>query len=129
MNLLGIDYGRVYLGLAISREGIPVPLKVVKSKSDTHKLGEIVKICNEENIFKIIIGGGSDKLENHLRGFINKLTEKTGINIVIIDETLTSNQAVEKMIIEGISQKKRKEMEHAYAASLLLNLYLGQENG
>lgn len=129
MNLLGIDYGRVYLGLAISIEGICRPLKVIKSKSDTHKLDEIEKLVRQECILKIVFGKGSGKLENHIRGFVKKLKEKTKIEVILIDETLTSNQALQKMIEEGVSQKKRREMEHAYAALLLLSQYSEQENG
>lgn len=128
MNILGIDYGRVYLGLAISQEGICSPLKVVKSKSDNHKLDEIIKLVKGKNISKIVFGFAQGKLENHIRGFIKKLKEKTKIETILVDETLTSNEALKKMIEEGVPQKKRREMEHAYAACLILNMYL-EENG
>lgn len=124
MHLLGIDYGTVYLGLAIARENLPVALTVVKSKSDDHKIAEIVKICHQEIISKIIIGKGSGKLENHIKDFINKLKEKINLEIIPVDETLSSNEALNQMIKEGVPLKKRKKEEHAFAAALLLSLYL-----
>lgn len=127
MHLLGIDYGRIYLGLAISYGRFPKALTVVKSKSDEHKIAEITRICNQEQITKIIIGKGSGQLANHIRGFTKKLKQKLNLEIIAIDEDLTSNEAVETMIMENVSQKMRKTQEHAYAASLLLKLYLEKE--
>lgn len=124
MKLLGIDYGKVYMGLATTEDELtPTVLKVVKSKSDTHKINEIAKICKEEGINKVVIGNGSGKLENHIRGFIDQLKKNLTAEVVSIDETLTSNQAVEKMIADGVPQKKRSELEHGYAAAILLSLY------
>ncbi|MCL5970560.1 MAG: Holliday junction resolvase RuvX [Patescibacteria group bacterium] len=124
MHLLGIDYGTVYLGLAISRENLPETLAVIKSKSDDHKIAEIVKICREENISKIIIGKGGAKLENRIKGFIKKIKEKITVEIIPVDETLTSSEALDQMIEEGVPRKQRKEKEHSFAAALLLRSYL-----
>lgn len=124
MNILSIDYGRIYLGLAISRQSFSFPLKVIKSKSDQHKIREIVKIIKQEEIAKIILGWQAGKLEAKIKGFANKLEKITKLEVVLIDENLTSKQAVNKMIKEGVSQKKRKFLEHAYAACLILDNYL-----
>lgn len=128
-HLLGIDYGRIYLGLAVSRAGIPFAFKVIKTKSDEHKIKEIVKICREENIEKIIIGKGSGKITSYIEGFINKLKERVDQEIIPIDETLTSSRARESMIVERIPKGKRKYKEHAYAAAVLLSLYLKEKEG
>src|SRR3990172_7531976 len=124
MKLLGIDYGRVYTGIAISDEGAsPQPLIVIKSKSDQHKIDEIARLSQKENIDKIIIGTGSGKLENHIRGFINNLAKAVKKEIVAVDETLTSNLAFESMVNNGLSKKKRRDFEHAYAAAIILKIY------
>lgn len=124
MKLLGIDYGRVYTGIAISVEGAsPQPLIVIKSKSDKHKINEITKLSQKENVDKIIIGSGSGKLEDHIRGFIDNLRRTVKKEIVTVDETLTSNLASELMVDNGISKKKRKELEHAYSAAIILKIY------
>lgn len=116
MNVLGIDYGLVYMGLAISREGLPRPLTVIKSKSDQHKISEIIRICEKEKVDKIVIGAESG-------GFINKLIKVLKIEVVTVDETLTNKIAFESMMMEGIGQKKRKELEHAFAAAVILKIY------
>lgn len=124
MKLLGIDYGTVYTGIAVSdKNASPQPLTVIKSKSDQHKIDEIVRLSKEENIDKIIIGNGSGKLENHIRGFINNLTKAVKKEVVAVDETLTSNFAFESMVNSGLSKKKRKDFEHAYAAAIILKIY------
>lgn len=126
MQLLGIDYGKVYVGLALASADFPSPLKVIQSKSDSHKIDEIKKICLQEKIDKIIIGKGSGQLENHIRGFVKKLQKEINTEIILIDETFTSNRALEEMLSLDISKNKRRELEHAYAAVLLIKSYLNQ---
>lgn len=126
-QLLGIDYGRTFLGLAIIREITPQPLTVIKSKSDNHKIEEVLKICQKENISQIIIGFSFGKLANRITGFVNQLRKKTAIQIDFVDETLSTNQAFTKMIEQQVPQKKRRQLEHAYAAVVLLELFLQQK--
>lgn len=124
MHLLGIDYGRVYLGIAVCKDSLPYPLTVIKSKSDQHKIEGIITICKKEKIDEIIIGQGSNNLSKHIKQFSQKLQQKSKIRVFLIDETLTSNNAVEAMINQGISQKKRRKQEHAFAAVFLLEQYI-----
>ncbi len=130
MNILGVDYGRVNLGVAIAKEGLCFPLTVIKSKSDQHKLDELVKIIQKEDISKIVFGSGGDKLKNHIKSFAQKLAKQVKKEVVLIDETLTNYEAVAGMIKEGIPKQKRKEKEHAYAACAIIKIYLtSQTNG
>lgn len=124
MNLLGIDYGRIYLGMAVVRDKYPQISKVVKSKSDHHKITEISKICFKEDINKIIIGYGSDSFKTDIDNFIELLKKATKHEIVKVEESFTSNLAIEEMIKDQVPRNKRKLLEHAYAAKILLQNYL-----
>ena len=124
--LLGVDYGKVHVGLALSESGLPAPLQSFSTKSDERKLDLIEKSVQDNNIEGIVIGKGSGQLVPHIRGFISKLKKRVTVPVFNIDETLTSNVAVEHMIKHNVSRKKRKTLEHAYAACILLSLYYEQ---
>ena len=97
-NLLGIDFGERYIGLAIKKENLTVPYahKVIdKTKSDLIK--ELKKIINEEGITKIIIGNPIGLSNNVTRmsklvdDFIKTdLSSNFNIPIFKIDERFTS---------------------------------------
>tara|TARA_B100000427_G_scaffold155673_1_gene129395 strand:+ start:113 stop:493 length:381 start_codon:yes stop_codon:yes gene_type:complete len=97
-NLLGIDFGERYIGLAIKKENLTVPYahKVIdKTKSDLIK--ELKIIINEEGITKIIIGNPIGLSNNVTRmsklvdEFIKTdLSSNFNIPIIRIDERFTS---------------------------------------
>lgn len=119
MILLGIDYGRVHVGLALSQTGIPAPLTAFSTKSDERKLEVIKSEIEKNNVDAIVIGEGS--------GFIGKLKKIINIPIYTVDETLTSNEAIPYMIKNNVPLKKRRILEHAYAACILLEHYYEQK--
>ena len=56
-NLLGIDYGERYIGLAIKKDNVPIPYahKIVDIK-EHDIIKEIVNIVTDEKITTIVIG-------------------------------------------------------------------------
>ena len=56
-NLLGIDYGERYIGLAIKKDSTPIPYahKVIDIK-EHDLIKEIVNIVTDEKITTIVIG-------------------------------------------------------------------------
>jgi putative Holliday junction resolvase len=61
---------------------------------------------------------------DEIRWFVRSLVENLAIPVILHDETLTTKEAQEKSIKAGIKRKKRRKMEDAYAASLILQSYL-----
>ena len=122
MKILGIDFGLKKIGLAIS-EGILVrPFGVIH---DPEKfVSEIMKICRKEKIKKIVIGLSGGKMIPKTKAFSQEIFNKTNLPVVFQDETLTTRQAIVKMIEAGKSKKARKEKEDAFAAACILEEYL-----
>ena len=95
-NLLAIDYGERFLGIAIRtlKTTIPIPLKVIDSKKETiYK--SIQQIIKEYDINEIIIGYpiGLNNSENRMTKLVNIFIEeirKFNIPIYKIDERLSS---------------------------------------
>lgn len=121
MRILGIDYGRQKIGLAISEGILAEPLKVIKQDQS---LAEIKKICKDQQVTKIIIGLPESGLVEEIKLFAQKLSAATGLTTTFQDEALTSRSAIVKMIAAGKNKKFRRQKEDAVAAALILESYL-----
>lgn len=124
MKLLGIDYGKAKVGLAVAEGGIPYPLRVIKFEGVENLLEKVVKIIKEEKIEKIILGISEGKMREETLIFANRLKDVLDIPVEFEDETLTSREAQDLSIKAGIKRIKRVRMEDAFAACVLLERYL-----
>ena len=105
-NLLAIDYGERFIGIAIRtlKTTIPIPLKVIDSKKETiYK--SIQQIIKEYDINEIIIGYpiGLNNSENRMTKLVNIFIEEIGkfnIPIYKIDERLSS-----KLFSDGSNER------------------------
>ena len=123
--ILGIDLGKKTTGLAISSGTIASPYKTITHKNLAETVEKVSVICREESIDKIIVGFVEGKIKSYFENFAKKLKDKNpNIEIVMIDETLTSRQAVETMININLPKEKRQKKEHEVAACLILESFL-----
>ena len=111
MRILGIDYGRSKIGLAIAEGSLAEPWKVVKPS-------EVKKILDSENFEKIVVGVSESEMGKESKEFADKIGAET------FDETLSTQDAQRLSIESGMNRKKRKNMEDAFAASVMLQSYL-----
>ncbi len=118
MKILAIDYGRKKIGIAFSETNIAQPLKVIKIKNLEDALKKVLGIKKQLLIDKMIVGVSEGQMAQESKMFADK------IGAEIYDETL-STQTAQRLSLEGnISRKKRKKLEDAYAAAVMLQLYL-----
>lgn len=122
MKILGIDFGLRKVGLAMSKGILVEPFGVIRNSDKL--VDKIVEICQKEKIEKIIIGLPEGEIAMKVKAFAQKLLGKINLPVVFQDETLTTSQAVVKMIEGGKSKKARKEKEDAFAAACILQEYL-----
>lgn len=124
MNLLGIDYGRAKVGVAISSGSLAEPLKTLRY-SDTDKLfSQIKQMLQTYEISKIIIGLSEGEMLVETKNFAKALQKQLDVEVEFFDETLTSSDAQMLTRQAGIKRKKRQELEDAYAAAIMLQGYL-----
>ncbi len=124
MRILGIDYGRKKIGLAIADGPLAEPLQVIRY-SDTKILEEkIKKILEEKNIGKVIIGVSEGEMGKESKEFSLSLGKSLKIPVETFDETLTTQEAQELAIKANIKRSRRKKLEDAYAAAVMLQSYL-----
>ena len=126
MWILSIDYGRKKIGLAIAdtKSGLAEPLKILRYQDIKILRKKIRKIVEDLRVEKIVVGVSEGKIGEEAKKFGEKLKKELGIPVVFQDETLTTHEAKELAIKAGIKRKKRRELEDAYAATLILQAYL-----
>jgi len=97
-NLLGIDFGERFIGLAIKKNNVSIPYahKIIDTKF-TNLINELKNIARDEKITKIIVGypKGLMNKETRMSKLVNNfididLKNNFDIPVVKIDERLTS---------------------------------------
>lgn len=111
MRILGIDYGRSKIGLAIAEGILASPWKVIKPE----QLGDILK---NEKFDKIVVGVSEAEMAKESKKFAKRIGAET------FDETLSTHEAQELSKETGMTRKRRKKMEDAFAATIMLQNYL-----
>jgi len=134
MKILGLDLGSKTLGMAISDylEIIANPLGTFYFRDNDLEsaLENTEKVVKEHDVKKIVLG-----LPKHMNGdigiqaeyclrFKKMLEDKLALEVIMIDERLTSRIAERVMIKADISRKKRKLNVDKLAASIILQSYL-----
>jgi putative Holliday junction resolvase len=121
---LGIDYGVRKMGLAVSSGSLAEPFKVISVSSTEEALEKIGRIVKSEGIEKIVVGVSEGAMGKESEDFGQELARYLKIPVDFEDETLTSQDSLRMGIEAGMKRKKRKEMEDAFAASVMLQSYI-----
>ena len=129
---MGIDYGTVRTGLAVSDElcFIAQPIESYTYTSFKVLVEHIVSECVKRSVGKIVIGlpkhmsGNEGDSAAKARGLGSALSEKLGIPVIYQDERMTSKAAERALLESDMSRKKRREKIDSVAASIILQSYL-----
>jgi len=126
MKLLAIDFGLKKLGLAIGDDMVRIaePLEVLRAKNLSEAIEELIKVVEVEKIEKVVIGISAGKMAEETKKFGKLLKEKLNTPVIYQDETYSTIEAQSMAIASGIKRKKRRNLEDAYAATLILQSYL-----
>ena len=138
MRLMGLDYGNVHVGVALSDElGMTAyPLEVIKRK-DSNKLrktfARIEEIAREYKVDKIIIGlplnmdDSESEISKTVIDFSENIKRRTGLPVELWDERLSTLEATDILKEAGIKLQDRKTYIDKIAASFILRRYM-EEN-
>lgn len=118
MKYLGIDYGRRKIGVAISQGNLAEPLQVIRYKDFEKMIAHIKRIIEKQKIEKVVVGVSEGEMGEESKEFAKNFNADT------FDETLSSHDAITLSIQSGMGRKKRKEMEDAFAATIMLQSYI-----
>ncbi|MDP2668761.1 MAG: Holliday junction resolvase RuvX [bacterium] len=122
MKLLGIDFGKKRIGLAVARseDGIAFPLEVVQNGLLAAEV--IAQICQREEVESIVMGesrdldGSHNPIHEETAQFAEELEHHTGMHVHYENEVYSTQQAARE-------QGKGKQID-ASAAAIILQAYL-----
>ena len=77
-----------------------------------------------EGVKTVVVGDPGGKMVKTIKVFCEKLRQKINIPVVLWDETLSTKDAQARSIEAGIKRSKRKKLEDAFAATIMLQSYL-----
>lgn len=135
MRIMGLDYGSVTVGVAISDEllltaqGIEVICRKEENKL-RHTLQRIEELIKEYQVELIVLG--YPKNMNNTIGeraikseeFAKTLERRTGLEVVLWDERLTTVSAHNAMIEGNVRREDRSKVVDKVAAVFILQGYL-----
>jgi len=125
--ILGIDLGKKTTGIAISEGQLATPYKTITHISTKDAVFKIAELCDELEVEKLVVGFVEGKIKSYFENFAKEFRKKRpAIEVIMVDETLTTRQAQETMIKLQLSKKTRQKKEHEMAASQILQSYLNQ---
>ena len=129
MKYLGVDYGRSKIGLAMSDGRLAEPYQVIRYKDFDKMIAHIGRIVEKQKIEKIIVGLSENEMGEEIKKFASQLTvHSSQFTVELFDETLSTHDAIEMSIASHMGRKKRKEMEDAFAAAIMLQNYIDSTN-
>ena len=133
-NYLGVDFGDVRTGLAMSDI-----MGFLASGAGTLKGGfektavSVAEIAKKNNVSKIILGhpinmnGTLGERSEKIKAFAKRLGELCDIEVVLYDERLSTANAHTILNITNTRGEKRKSIIDEMSACLILQSYLDRE--
>ena len=139
MRIMGLDYGTKTVGVAVSDPlGITAQAVETVTRKDENKLrktlARIEELVTEYEVTEIVLG--FPKNMNNTEGercektleFKEMLEKRTGLEVVLWDERLTTIEADRTMMQVGIRRENRKEYVDELAAIFILQGYLDYQS-
>lgn len=136
MKIMGVDYGDARTGIAISDLlcSIVGSTCVVPSRNTEKAIGDIVRLCQENEVGEIVVGlprnmdGSEGDRAELCRAFADRLAQATHLTVTMWDERRTTVEAHNILSQHNYHGQKRKNTVDAVAASLILEGYLNFKN-
>jgi putative Holliday junction resolvase len=130
--LLGVDFGDVRIGLAISDPDrkIAFPLATYTRQGRERDAAYFRAVIAEERVTALVVGlpvhlnGSEGQKATAARAFGAWLTEATGLPTTFWDERFTTVEAESALWAAGLTHKQRKTRRDKVAAQILLQAYL-----
>jgi putative holliday junction resolvase len=132
MRALAIDFGSKNIGIAVSDAlGITVrPVETIRRSSLNKDIARLQFLLEDLEVESVVIGlplrmDGTvgDAAEKTLR-FVELLRAKITVPIVTQDERLTSFEAEQIMMEQGLNRAQRRRRSDEVAATIILQDYL-----
>ena len=135
MRVMGLDYGTMTCGVALSDELLLTaqPVETIRRKH-ANKLRQtyarIEEIIENQNVGRLVVGlpvtlsGEERERAEACREFAAGLERRTGLEVIMWDERLTTVEAHRILDEAGLDYEKKAEVVDKIAAAIILQNYL-----
>jgi putative Holliday junction resolvase len=131
-RLLGVDYGKVRVGLAVtdSERCLASPLDTYTRRTPELDARFFRELVEAEEIMGLVVGlpihndGREGEQAIAARAFGQWLAATTGLPVCYWDERFTTVEAEGLLLSAGLTNKRRKARRDRVAAQILLQSYL-----
>ncbi len=135
MKIIGLDYGSVTVGVAMSDELLmgAWPKETIKREKEGHlrrTLSRIDELIRENDVTKIVLGlplhtdGTESERANKTLEFKDKLEKRTGLEVILVNECYTTKVSEEELKEMGVKLRDKKLYVDQLAAVHILEEYL-----
>lgn len=133
-RVLGIDYGKGRIGLAVSDElgMLAHPLETLPA--DRHAVARIAAVVREKDVARIIVGlprhmsGDAGQSAQDATAFAELLRAAVHCDVMLQDERLTSVAAQRALHASGRKVRDSRRVIDQVAAQMILQTYLDSLN-
>jgi putative pre-16S rRNA nuclease len=128
--ILGIDFGRARIGVAVSDELRLLAHPVETISSSKHAVRRVVSIAQEKNVEQIVVGvprlmsGGLGAAADEVMHFVHELRKTARCEVVTWDERLTTVAAHRALRDAGKKTRVTRGYVDQVAAQMILQGYL-----
>lgn len=135
-TLLGIDYGSVRVGLALSdrNQTIAAPFQLYERKKPAEDAAFFQKLVTQEKVVGLVLGlpihlsGSESKKSREVRQFGQWLMKQTRLPIAYCDERFTTAFAWDELKAGGLKASQRRKQLDKVAAQMMLQHYLDYQH-
>ncbi|MDA8015848.1 MAG: Holliday junction resolvase RuvX [Thermoanaerobaculia bacterium] len=116
MRALAIDFGEARIGLAICDDEarVATPFGALTRDTDRRAIARLRDLIRQEEVAILVVGepkgldGVPDERTDRVHRFADKLRRATGLEIVWVDEALTTVEAAEALAALDMEPKRRR---------------------
>ena len=111
---------------------LATPLTILERQDENQDIETIVNLVNQHQVKQVVVGlplsmnGSIGEQAEKVQAFVEKLSNQTGVPVVLRDERLTTVSARRLMQAASNKKTKRKPRDDAIAAALILQGYLDE---
>jgi putative holliday junction resolvase len=127
-----IDLGKVRVGLAVADElGLLAhPRRYLEGGNPGRLVEALARLAAEEGIEVFVVGlpcslsGEEGPAARRARQFARQLEDRTGLRVELLDERLTTKEAMSRLREQNLDGRKARERVDSAAAAILLQSWL-----
>lgn len=135
MRYLGVDYGDVRTGLAVSDPSalLASGIGYIKESGMRHTAQKVAEQARKHGVGQIVVGypknmdGSEGSRTEVVRAFVELLKAETDLPIILFDERLSTMEAHRFLSLTDTRGKKRKQVVDTLSAQIILQDFLDRQ--